>query len=316
MKPTPTPTPTDDSPEALEALFTELSQARAAGTELPDDAPPEKPESEPVEAAPAPAAPIDAAAPAPAAAVPATPEVPAVPAAPAAVPVPAAPTPVPFDTSKLNQESRDYIEKIENERRAAIGRAAALQRELASGKRRQAAEQPAPVLAADDPTKKLAEEFPELSGALDASIAKAEQKFGEALRISNAKNKADALEGSFPNWVETMQSPEFNYWLTQQDEPMHKRFESDSVRDYAILLRSYELASAVVVVPPAPVPAAPSEVERIQKERAARQDRSVNVPSKPGAPNPTGEPDEADPEALFNWHSRKRDKSRERQETR
>jgi len=310
--PTKTEITTDDSPEALEKLFGELSKARDAGNETLD-APPEKPDEEPTEAASAPAetpspAPIEAA---PEEVPEETKDVPEAPAVAAPAPAPAK-----IDRSKLTPELQVYFdqmvadkEKLENERRSAVGRAAALDRQLASFKRRQEAEvaTPAPAPAAvDDP---FATEYPELSKELEARIAKAEKKFGDALTVSIQKTKSDVLDGVFPGWLQKVQTPEFNYWLSQQDEPTQKLFDSDNVRDYAILFESYKRASAA----PTPPPAGPSEVDRIQNERAARLERSADVPSKNGAPNPTGEPDESDPEALFNWHSRKRDKERERQ---
>jgi len=316
--PTPTPAvPEDESQEALDNLFDELSERRDAGIAV-SDTPPEKPDEESAEAAPAPAA---TPSPAPIEAVPEAPkEVPETPVAAAPAPAPAVPK---IDRAKLTPELRAYFdaveadkEKLENERRSAVGRAAALDRQLASFKRKQEADvAPAPAPAAtDDP---FATEYPELSKALEkaleARVTKTEQQFGEALRVTTQKTKSDVLDGVFPGWLTTVQTPEFNYWLTQQDEPTQKLFDSDNVRDYAILLQSFKTASTAP--PPAP-PAGESEVERIQKQRAARLDRSADVPSKSGAPNPTGEPDESDPEALFNWHSRKRDKERERQQNR
>jgi len=321
---TPTPTqesatPEDESQEALDNLFDELSERRDAGIAV-SDTPPEKPDEESAEAAPAPAA---TPSPAPIEAAPEAPkDVAETPAAAAPAPAPAPPT---IDRNKLSPELRAYFdsmqaekEKLENERRSAVGRAAALDRQLASVKRRQEAVKPTPAPAPAATDDQFATEYPELSKALEkaleARVTKTEQQFGEALRVTTQKTKSDVLDGVFPGWLKTVQTPEFNYWLTQQDEPTQKLFDSDSVRDYAILLQSFKTASTAP--PPAPPPAGESEVERIQKQRAARLDRSADVPSKSGAPNPTGEPDESDPEALFNWHSRKRDKERERQQNR
>ncbi len=294
-------TPTE-TPEDLESLFNELSKARATGEELPD-APSEKSDPEP--AAPAPA-------PVPVTETPiATPDETKV-TAPTPAPA-AAPAPPALDLSKLDQATRDYFAKIDNERRSAIGRAAALQREQDAAKRRQAATPapaPAPAAGEDDPQARLAAEFPELAAAVNARVAQTERTFNEQVERAKFQAKLEVLGGMYPNWRETMESPEFNYWLAQQDEQTQKRFDSDSTRDYAVLLRSFELASAP---PAAPAPA--SDVTRIKKDREARLSRSVDVPTTKSAPNPTGEPDpESDPEGNFNWRVRQRDKARERQQ--
>ncbi len=290
---TDTKTVTDDNPETLEALFNELSEARDAGKPVADTSI-EKPE--PLAAAPAPAA----AEPTPAQPTPTQSS-----AEPTAVPAPAAPQPPAIDVTKLDEDTRRYVERLENDRRAAVGRAAAMQRELASAAKRQAAPTPAKVAEGESAIEKLNGEFPELGKAISEATQSLTHEFNAKLENATWAAKTAVLEGVFPGWLNTMKSPEFHFWLTQQDEATQRRFDSDSVGDYATLLRSFEKSQQ----PPAPT--GPTEVERIRQEREARLNSAPQINQRATPPNPTGEPDpEADPEGYFNWLAARRDKAR------
>lgn len=293
-----TTTTTEPKEEDLDALFDELAQARVDGkhadalAEKFDAQPPKEGDDTDAAGSPAPA-PAPPAAPTPA------------PAPASAAPAPA-PTPPPaIDWSTLPPAVKEHFDKLENERRAAIGRAAAAQREAASLKQRvqSAAPSPAPApAAAAEASAQLAKEFPELAAALKEEVSAIASLFDARLDKATTAVKAEALETVFPGWLDTMKSEQFHYWLSQQPEPVQKKFESDSLGDYASLLRDFHAAAAPAAAQPA------SEVARIKAEREALLANSTAIQTRPSAPNPTGEPDaEADPDGYFNWLVRKRE---------
>ncbi len=294
---TTTTTTTEPREEDLDALFDQLAQARVDGkhadalTEKRDSASPKDGDDADTTGSPAPA-PAPQAAPAPA------------PATASAAPAPATTPPPAIDWSTLPPAVKEHFHKLENERRAAIGRAAAAQREVASLKKlfQSATPSPAPATAAAaEASAQLAKEFPELAAALKEEVSAIASLFDHRLERATTAVKAEALETVFPGWLDTMKSEQFHYWLSMQPEPVQKKFESDSLGDYASLLRDFYAASA-----PAAQPA--SEVARIKAEREALLANSTAIHGRPSAPNPTGEPDaEADPDGYFNWLVRKRE---------
>lgn len=210
--------------------------------------------------------------------------------------------PKPVDIDSLPVDLQEWARKLENERRAAVGRAAALQREHENLKRRATA---APATAAATGAKdSLKDEFPELDAAMSARLKATEQQLRQEIDAKTVLAKSEALEAFHPGWQKTMTGPEFNYWLTQQPAEVQRLIDSDSVRDYATLLRSFDAQTKA----PATQQAQPSQVERIQAQRDARLQTATAVPQSRRTTNPTTEPDaETDPDGYFNYLSRRRD---------
>jgi hypothetical protein len=293
-------TPTTDQPDAgpakgaadgdenLEALFDGLAQARADGTDRGEVM--EKFDQQ----EPAPGQPAADASPRPNAA----------PANQAP-----APTPPAIDWGTLPPAVKEQFEKLESERRAAVGRAAAAQREAASLKRR-VEQMPPPAKPADGSSASAAldKEFPELAAALKEQVNGVATLFDQRLATATVQVKSEALNAVFPGWMETMKGDDFQFWLSTQPAETQRKFDGDSLGDYASLLRDFDASRT-----PAQQPQPQSEAARIRAEREARLSRTTVLAPRAAAPNPTGEPDaESDPEGYFNWLAAKRERAASR----
>lgn len=285
-----TTTPTAEELEA-EKLFSEFSAARAEGKEVSEViGSPAPAEPQPVEPEPKPATEQ------------APPQEPQSPP-----PAPSQAAPAPIDWSVLPPAVREAFEQKENDRRAAIGRAAAAQRKADLLQRQIQAPPPASAAAVDEPSK-LQKEFPELDEAVDKKMQAREAKLADLLdrRIEEAttKVKADTLEAVFPGWHKTMQSDQFQYWLTQQGDDAQKKWEGSSVGDYAALLNDFTKHQSA---PPPSTAAADILAERQARLRTATSVEGRNIPAN----RATGEPDpNSDGEAYFNYLAKKGERER------
>lgn len=204
------------------------------------------------------------------------------------------------------EELRAHSIRLEHERRAAVGRQQALQRELEASKRT-----PAPARPVVPEGEKLSSAFPELATSVQHEIESRLATERERIAGIQTQERLAMMEATFPGWASEMQGTDFNYWLSQQPASEQQKIHSDSVAVYATLLRGFHASQT----PPTTAPAAgETEAQRIVAERTQRLTSSAAMPR--GRPtvggNTTGGPDpETDPDGYFDWLSKERERKRQ-----
>lgn len=224
-------------------------------------------------------------------------------------------TAVPETARRAYQEALEERERLRHSVHSNAGRVSALQRKInelesqLAGGYVPAASQAAP--SGDTPTAQqvrdamqtpeqwasFSEEYPEVAKAVDARI---QVQFNQIQRDlyplrEDAQRRAQveaeqfkrsqygALEQAYPQWRQTINTPEFQSWYQTQPASIQSLVESDYADDAIALLNFYSSAKGA--------PATSGRIHDIQAQRQRRLEQSVETRGRQGAERPLAEDD-------------------------
>lgn len=205
-----------------------------------------------------------------------------------------------------SEAQRKAFEDLQHRARSDQERVGALQKQLNALQQQIAAAQTAkpaePSKAAVD-WAVFEKDYPDEAKAFKALQAESEAKI-QALQhkldsLSGASDGQffDLLDAVRPDWRETVNAPEFDRWLSAQDEPTQAKLQSSKVGDAVGLLRAYDAHRDATRV----------KADKIRQDRDARAKNAESVAGRSAAPPLDDEP--ADSAALWREataHARKR----------
>jgi hypothetical protein len=143
------------------------------------------------------------------------------------------------------------------------------------------------------------EEYPEVARAVDSrigrEIARLEQTLSPLREQIVKQQQAEAqqfqhsqegeLSKAYPNWKQTINTPEFHEWFQSQPTSIQTLVESDYADDAIALLNYYSGSMRERGAPNT------GRVSEIQAARQRRLEQSVETPSRRGAQRPLDEDD-------------------------
>lgn len=223
-------------------------------------------------------------------------------------------------------DKRDLIDTLQRERddyahraRSDAGRLGAMTRRInelqAALQTSAATQQRAPSESTGEaepntssPMDEVRETFPELAAAIEAERAARQEEIARLRREASAPYEAmqreqylasqyAALEAAHPNWQQTVQSPDFATWLSEQPPAVQRIVESDDAQEASWMLDRFQRDNQAVKTDQT---AARQSVAAARRERLAQ---SVGVPAR-GVATGSGAPDDFD--SAFDYFARKK----------
>jgi len=224
-------------------------------------------------------------------------------------------TNVPETARRAYQEALEERERLRHSVHSNAGRVSALQRKINEletqlvGGARPATSQAAPsgtqptaqqvrdAMQTPEQWASFLEEYPEVAKAVDARI---QSQFSQIQRDLNplredAQRRAQveaeqfqrsqygALEQAYPQWRQTINTPEFQSWYQTQPASIQSLVESDYADDAIALLNFYSSSKGA--------PATSGRIHDIQAQRQRRLEQSVETRGRQGAERPLAEDD-------------------------
>jgi hypothetical protein len=133
---------------------------------------------------------------------------------------------------------------------------------------------------------------------VEATVRRHVQPLQEAENKRTQVIEEQALEQHYPEWRQTVNSPEFKRWFSDRPLSIRNLAESDASQDAVDLLDYYSATTKTR----APAEAEPSKVDQIKAKREKQLASGTGMSTKGGAGATGGEP--TDPDALFNYLER------------
>ncbi len=163
----------------------------------------------------------------------------------------------PEQLSELAQYQKSNTD-WEHRYRSDMGRQSALQKQVADGQDlikslQEAAAANKPADIPDEQWETLKAEFPEIAAGIESkfsAMASSHQTAMDGLQgqikpiqdraaQQYEASQAEVITRDFPNWQETIKTPEFADWFHSQPQAVQNMYGSDHAADAAYLLKSY-----------------------------------------------------------------------------
>ena len=196
----------------------------------------------------------------------------------------------------------EVVKRLEHQRESDAGRIAALQRKVFEMEQfvdaaRQQAGTPNRVEAkengeTDEELARIAEDFPEMAGALDKLVSKRVaslvgpqlQQLEQYQQQQYALSQVAALDVSHPGWRETIRDPAFQAWMESKPRGFQALMGSFDASDYGFVLDSFRAMSGQAQAPAVNPAAVAVQEKRKQQLAASVEVKGTGVTKRDGVP--------------------------------